>query len=72
MDTKSKKYRLRLGVNIVSSVGFIASVLAFMAFMGAMYTMVDVSYNLVSSADAAWAVADSYYSSAWVGIAISA
>ena len=72
MDTKSKKYRLRLGVNIVSSVGFIASVLAFMAFMGAMYTMVDVSYNLVSSVDAAWAVADSYYSSAWVGIAISA
>ena len=72
MDTKSKKYRLRLGVNIVSSVGFIASVLAFMAFMGAMYTMVDVSYNFVSSVDAAWAVADSYYSSAWVGIAISA
>ena len=72
MDTKSKKYRLRLGVNIVSSVGFIVSVLAFMAFMGAMYTMMDISYNLVSSADAAWAVADSYYSSAWVGIAISA
>ena len=72
MDTKSKKYRLRLGVNIVSSVGFIVSVLAFMAFMGAMYTMVDVSYNFVSSVDAAWAVADSYYSSAWVGIAISA
>ena len=72
MDTKSKKYRLRLGVNIVSSVGFIVSVLAFMAFMGAMYTMMDISYNLVGSADAAWAVADSYYSSAWVGIAISA
>lgn len=72
MDTKSKKYRLRLGVNIVSSAGFIVSVLAFMAFMGAMYTMVDISYNFVSSVDAAWAVADSYYSSAWVGIAISA
>jgi signal transduction histidine kinase len=72
LDTKSKKYRLRLGVNIVSSVGFIVSILAFMAFMGAMYTMMDISYNLVSSADAAWAVADSYYSSAWVDIAISA
>ena len=80
MDTKSKKYRLRLGVNIVSSVGFIVSVLAFMAFMGAMYMMLDVlnyfgGVPLGSeefASDAGYAVASSHYSSTWLGVVISA
>ena len=80
MDTKSKKYRLRLGVNIFSSVGFIVSMLAFMAFMGAMYMMSDVLNYFGGVAlgseefasDAGYAVASSYYSSTWLGVAISA
>lgn len=69
MDTKSKKYKLRTSVDIISSVGFIVSTLCFMASMGAMYIMADMrSYGLTGDAAI---VAYNYYSSAWTGVAVS-